>query len=417
MARNWGRCLGYVLLAVLLTGCWDRTEVEDQGYIITLGLDRGEGDQILVTARSAIIQAMPSGTLESYAQMSEPRLAAALLTAQGRTITEAIHVLNGGMTRRLDTRQLRGVVVGESLAREGLEPLVMELFRSPLARGSVLFIQARGRAFDLLKTNDPVGEVNPAKMSEGFVLQAKQLHLAPPVRMHHFVSRLAASGGDPFLPVLAVNADVLNGAQEPQRAAGASALPGELPRGGGNPVEFTGTAIFRRDRLRGFLNVDETQMLLALRGEMGKAYLSLPDPDVPDQSVTIRFQQENMPKYQASFQRGRPHVHVKIVFEGEVLAIPGGTDYVPPVARERLERAAARFAEQTIRNLLNKLNEWETDPVGFGHLFRGYFPSLRTWEQYDWSDHVKELQVTVEADMRIRRYGLYTGPDRIPRMR
>lgn len=163
----------------------------------------------------------------------------------------------------------------------------------------------------------------------------------------------------------------------------------------------------------GFLNVDETQMLLALRGEMGKAYVSFPEPGAPNQMVTMRFHQENMPKYRASFRRSRPHVEVRLLFEGEVLAIPGGTDYVRPEARERLEKAEARYAQRTMRGLLNKLHDWGADPVGFGQLFRGEFATWRDWEEYDWQKHVQDLEVDVTVDMRVHRYGLYTGPDRV----
>lgn len=63
--------------------------------------------------------------------------------------------------------------------------------------------------------------------------------------------------------------------------------------------------------------------------------------------------------------------------------------------------------------MLAKLAGWEADPIGFGHLYRGRFGSRAEWEQWDWDERVKELTVTVEAQMRVRRYGLISGPDRV----
>lgn len=402
-----------LMLALLLTGCWDRTELEDQAYVILLGLDRGDQGQIMLSAEVAIAQSLSAGILGAQATPGVPHLAVRLLTVQARTITQAITILNGGMTRRLDLRQLRAVVLGESLARAGVEPLIMELMRHSLARSSALLVQARGNAFDLLRALEPVGEVNPGRMADGLILQAKQIHLAPPVRMHHFLIRLAAPGGDPFLPVAAVNPWITEQAQEPRETTADSAIAGEMPRGGGNPVEFIGTAIFRRDRLAGFLNVDETQMLLALRGEMGKAYTTFTDPTIPDQPVTLRFHQENKPKYTATFRGEKPKVHVRLLFEGEVLAIPGGTDFAETAMRAKLEEASARYAEQTIQGLVAKFTQWETDPVGFGHHFRGKVATWKDWERYNWRQHLKDLRTDATVVMRIRRYGLITGPDRI----
>ena len=403
-----------ILLALLLTGCWDRSEIEDQAYVILLGLDRGDEGKIMVSTDLAITQSLSAGLLGARASAGPPHMAVRLLTVQAETITQAITTLNGGMSRRLDLRQLRGIVVGEELAREGLEPLLMELSRHSLARPSALLVQARGRAYDLLRLQEPVGEVNPGRMADGLILQAKQLHLAPPVRMHHFMLRLAAPGGDPYLPAAAVNPWITIPPQEPKEATATSAIAGDMPRGGGNPVEFIGTAIFRRDRLAGFLSVDETQMLLALRGEMGKAYTTFPDPTDPDKPVTLRFHQENKPTYKASFRGARPYVKVRIVFEGEVLAIPGGTDFVPPEMRQRLERASKKYAEETMARLLTRLHDWEADAVGFGHQFRGSVTTWPEWDRYDWPKHVKDLEVEVSVEMRIRRYGLITGPDRVP---
>jgi spore germination protein KC len=395
-----------LVVGALSGGCWDRTELEDQAFIIFMGIDRTPEGDLLVTAEVTQVQGVVHG---------QSKFAAKLLTARARTITEAIHVMNAGMSRQLTLRHLRGVLVGEALAREGLEPILMELMRSPVVRGTVWLAQARGRAFEIILKFTPVSEFNPGQATEGLILQTKRLHLAPPGRMQNFINRLAAPGGDPILPTEGLNQGVTGEGkgEEPRWGPGKSAKAGELPRGGGNPMELAGTAVFVRDRLVGFLTVDETQMLLALRGEMGKAYITFPDPLAPKRMVSMRFHQENKPMRKASFQGKRPYVRTHLLFEGEVLAIPGGVDYVPGPARVQLERAAEAHATNTIRQLLEKLRQWGADPVGYGFLFRGRFATWPEWEAYNWRSHVRDLKVDATVKMRIRRYGIYTGPDRV----
>lgn len=400
-------------LPLMLAGCWDRAEMEDMAYVITVGLDKGSRSRLMVTFGVAL----PAGTAGQGGRRGP---AVQFLTAEAETVDQALYILNGSTTRMLDLRHARAVMVGEALAREGLEPVLMELVRNPRIRESVSLIVARGRAFDVLVSQRPVVETNPAQTEEGFILQHKRLHLTLPIRMHHFVVRITTPGVDPMVAAAGINpsigreVDPATGIPRPQEPGGITdtALPGTLPRGGGNPVESVGTAIFRRDRLQGFLSVDETQMLLALRGEMGKAYISFPDPDHPEAPVTVRFHQENLPRYRAALSAVGPRVRVEMFFEGEVLAVPGGSDVTAPGARRRLERAAAAYAEQTANRLLGKLADWEADPVGFGLLYRGRFFSLADWEAYDWPSHVRRMKVEVRAEMRIRRYGTLTGGDR-----
>jgi spore germination protein KC len=400
-----------LLIAVLLGGCWDRSELEDQAYIVYMGVDK-EGEQLLVTVLVALTKAMAAGGQQS-AGVGAQQFGFQFLTARGYTIDEALTTLNSAVGRRLVLKHLRGVQLGEDLSRAGAEPVVMELFRSPVGRTTMIMSQARGRAFDVISHWRPFEEANPGRAPEAILLAAKQLHLYPPARMHHFISRLAAPGGDPFISAIAVNPGVSGAAEEPLQRSDGTAIAGQVPRGGGNPAEHAGAAVFRADQLVGFLTVEETQMLLALRGEMGKAYITFPDPREPRTKVTIRYQQENLPKYKAIYKGGKPHVNVVILFEGEVLAVPGGTDYVPGAERERLEKAAAGYAERRIAELLTKLTEWGADPVGFGNLFRSKFATWDAWLNYDWRERVPTLTVDASVKMRIRRYGLYTGPDRV----
>ncbi|HWH72561.1 MAG TPA: Ger(x)C family spore germination C-terminal domain-containing protein, partial [Candidatus Sulfotelmatobacter sp.] len=253
---------------------------------------------------------------------------------------------------------------------------------------------------------------NPARMAEGITLQSKQMHLAPPVLLHHFLNRLAGGGGDSYMPMIGINPGVESGAGMPEPAQSSTALPGHLPRAGGNPVEVVGTGVFRRDRLVGVLNVDETQMLLALRGKMGKTPLTVPDPVLPEEAVTMRLHQENFPKYQATLPQGRPHVDVHLLFEGEVLAVPSQVDYAEPRARQKLEAAGAAFASETANRMLEKLRDWQADPVGFGQLYRGRFPSWQAWHAFQWPSRVGDLEVRVTAELRVRRYGLVLGRTR-----
>lgn len=412
------RVAALLALALLFSGCWDRQELEDQAYIIFLGVDRTEDAQLLVSARVAQVQPLSSGVLGGTVEIQQVYPAAQYVSARAGTIVQAIHIMNGGMARRLDLRHLRTVFIGEAAGQAGIEPVVLELMRDPVARGTIALVQVRGRAADLLYPDAADGDVNPARKAEGYLLQGKSLHLAPPVRLQQFAMHMAAPGGDPFLPGVDLN-PAANDPTPPLPDGGqASALPGELPRTGGDILDAAGTAIYRHDRLAGFLNVDETQMLLALRGEMGKAYVTMPDPEQPDAMITLRLHQENVPHLQATLTTsGRPRVTVRILFEAEVLAAPGGTDYTRPDARQRLEQATGRFTEANMRRVLDRLRAWGADPVGFGHLFRGHFARWEEWEAFDWAKRVPDLQVEVAVDVRVRRYALTLGSDRLPSQR
>lgn len=390
------------LLCLLLTGCWDRIEIEDQIYVVSLGLDKGETEHYRVTARMAVFASHETGILGGRAGGAPP---SELLVVEADSVAQAVYVMNSSVSRRISMRHVRAILVGEALAREGLRDLLAELTRNPEIRATTSFHVARGSAFDVLRLAHWVGEFNPARVPEGILLVEKQLHMAPPTRLHHMINRTGARGIQPFASALAINRGV-TGEAGPSGAED-SARAGEMNRVAGNPVEIAGTAIFRETALAGFLTVDETQALLALRGEMGKAYVTIPDPFRPEQTLMVRFQQENLPKYRATLTPAGPRVHVRLIFEGEVLT--GMEDYRLVSVRHQVEDAARRHLDDQMRRVIAKLCEWRTDPVGFGLLFRNQFATWSDWDRYHWADQLGKLQVEVVSDMRVRRYGLTLG--------
>ncbi len=198
------------------------------------------------------------------------------------------------------------------------------------------------------------------------------------VRLQHVLTHLQTPGVGPIVPLAAVNPAALGQPADLPPLTGASLKAGEFPRSGGSPAEHAGTAVFRGDRLVGTITVDETAALLALRGEMGKVYNSLPDPLAPGHLLTLRIHQENIPQVRTAFVGGRPVVTVHMQVEGEILGAPAEADYTAPANKVKLEQdVAQRMQDEQFAPLIAKVyRQWGADPVGFGLLFRPRFVTV-----------------------------------------
>jgi spore germination protein KC len=328
---------------------------------------------------------------------------------RGPSLVAAIQLAQASLGRILTLHHLRLIGFGEAVAREGLEPVLSQLLRHNEIRMITGMAVIRGRSADGMAAFHPALDTNPFKVIEGKFLVQKRLHLTPPMAFLHFYSKESSSGGDGVMPLMAVNPLAEEPPGTPLPGVGKRSLfAGEFPRSGSNPVEFAGTAVFHGDRLAGFLTLDETVGLLALRGAMGKVYATVPNPREAGQWISIRFGQENKPQFRLSFVGGRPVVQAKLQLEGELLSAPGKTNFAIPENRRLLEQHIARYWEQEIYQPMIRqvYGEWGADPVGFGNLLRMRFPSHHAWLRYRWRDHVKELTVNVQVDMYIRRFGM-----------
>lgn len=407
--RRRAACLCLLCLAMLLGGCWNRTEIEDTAYIASIGVDAAESDY-LWSFRIVQAENLPLGMLSPPPTHGKGG-GTALIRVRATSLDSAVYMAQAGTHRILSLDQLRYVVFGEELARQGLGPVVEQLTDHYQVRPGVGVAVVMGTAYDAFSAFQPGGDLNQVKVNEGMLLVQKRLHMSAPIRLQHFFTRLLASGVDPIMPLNAINPHATAAPSGPLPSpVGRSLHAGEFPRNGGNPLETAGTAVFRADRLVGTLTVDETHWLLALRGEHGKTYGTLQDPKDPSKVITLRFGQENRPKYQTSFVQGRPVVHVKLQMDAEIVANTGETDYSSPENRRLLETAIDRRLQQQLPEMIAKIyGEWGADPVGFGLLFRRQFPTFKAWLAYDWSRHQRDLQFSVEQQLFIRRFGLSLG--------
>lgn len=400
------------MLALLLSGCWNRTEVEDTVFLASVGVDKAE-NEYLWTFRVTETEKLTMGMLTSTT--AQPgQLASGVITVRAVSLQQAVQLLQPGIMRIISMEHVRWIAFGEELARDGISPVLSQFLRHhQIRRGASVYV-VRGPAFKPFLNNKPVADMNPMKFFEGARLVQKRYHLAPPTQLHHLYARLASPGIDAFTAVVGVNEISKQPPGSELPAMGSRTLKaGETPRNGGNNVEFAGTAVFRGDKLAGILTVDETSALLALRGEMGKVYASVRAPEKRGTYLTFRLHQENKPEFRAFFRGNKPVVHAKLQFEVELLSAPVETDYSLPENRRRLERyLSERYADRILSDLIKKVyGEWEADPAGFGQLFRTRFPTFDAWLEYDWDSRVKDLQVTVKTDVVIRRFGLLFSGD------
>ena len=403
-----------ILLSLMLSGCWDMTEIEDSIYVASIGVDSAGDGEYIWTFRLIEAEKLVLGMLTSVPGR-EAGLVSGTLSVRAASLEQAVHMIQPSMARIISLEHVRWVAFGEELARKGIGPLLSQFLRNhQIRRGTGLYVFI-GDTVNGFRYNQPVADTNAIKFFETVRLVQKRFHLSPPLQMQHFYSRLMAPGLDPTLALVTVNFDAMKEPDGEIPPAGERSFKaGELPREGSNPVEFVGTAVFRGDRLAGMLNVDETQALLAMRGEMGKVYASVPDPREEGKVLTLRFHQENKPQFRVRFAGRRPVAHVKIQFEGEILSTPGKTDYTLAENRRILEQHINTFMEKSsfVPMLRRVYGEWGADPVGFGQLYRSRFATMDDWLAYRWPDHVKDMLITVEVDMFIRRFGLMLGnPD------
>jgi Ger(x)C family germination protein len=90
----------------LLSGCWDRVEIENRAFVVAMGIDKGEGENYAVTLSVPILN------------KESDEKPAFIKTAEGQTICEALKKLDAKNDKSLYYGQTKLIVLGTDILKE-----------------------------------------------------------------------------------------------------------------------------------------------------------------------------------------------------------------------------------------------------------------------------------------------------------
>lgn len=431
-----------LVLTPLLTGCWDRRELEELAFVLALGLDRAPRG-VQVSAMIAIPSKMAGGGGDGGGGggggIGEEDVVT-VSTVTAATIPEAANLLNSYLARAVSLEQAKVLVVGRDLAeQEGLVPFLDFLDRSRPIRATMAVVVSQGPAVELLSRLHPQVERDPHRFLEFLPLQDRETALIPhSARFNDLLAATENPGMDGIAYLIALRpqpgqrqqeGSTEEGARpggdagEGTAASGEAAGPprpeqwvaGNLPRRGGPNAEMAGAAIFREARMVGVATGQEMRVINLLRGDLRRAVLSVPDPLAPGQEVALEIRPGRLPMVRAEL--GGPHPRLTVIApqEATLLGVQSRIDYARDETRiARLAEATSALLEATAREVIRKAQtEWRADPFGFGLKVARLFPTYVDWREYDWRRRFPEAEVEVRIPVQIRRPGTRFDPPRI----
>lgn len=397
MPRQVLRRFGLLVLACTLVfsaGCWDRIEIEHRAFVMAIAVDRAKEEAPPAAGAEALPHRGGRGLRLTF-QISNPaQLAGGEQGGGGATragepfwnLTTTAPGLFPGI-REIATRvertpyfeHLQVIVLGEELARGGLEP-VMDFFRRDheIHRRAEVVV-AKGEASRVLEVKPSLQPLPAFYLSD--LIRAGELrtgHYAPSTDLTYLFQKLDA-GSSLVLPRVV-----------PQK----------------KEVKLAGGAVIRRGRLVGWLGEVEAEGLRFLTNKAKAGALAVTSPWGEDLEVfEISHARSSLVPQLAN---GRLSFRVITECEGSLAehhCLPKTTaaSYL-----EALNRAVARTIEREVTATVRKLQDFRADAAGFGQELERRYPRLWRRLKPRWEEEIfPNLPVTAEARVRIRLVGLH----------
>ncbi|MBC8545546.1 Ger(x)C family spore germination protein [Clostridiaceae bacterium NSJ-31] len=364
-------------LCLPLCGCMQAVRLNNRAIVQGIGIDLAE-DGYLVTLQ--IFDAKGGG---SQTAVDASKANSMTLQASGRTIAEAISAAELKQGKEIFYGQNKLIVVGEEVARQGLETIISFFNANPQSRPNVDIAMADGRAVDVMT----------AQISQGVL---------PVLSVKSLLENSRTSGRILRGQVLDVVDAIENG-----RLGTFMPILVKSGEGEEETVEVLGTALYRHSQLVGRADEPATRGLLWLRDDVKRTDLVVQHPKLGDVSLAVvRADTHIQPQIVDGVPhfvitcKTRSHINESIVTPENAALFQSITDL------ERMETDVIRAEME--RALELSLRDCGTDLLELANLLDKYQHEwfVANCERYDelLPQFTWELQVSSE----ITRYGLQT---------
>jgi spore germination protein len=130
------------------TGCYDRVEIENRAFVVSMGLDKAEEGYTL-TVTTALAQ-NGKGENDDKEEMKTRNVSA-------KTLTEAFHELDAKTGKRLYYGQAKLIVLGDALLAdaEKMKNVMSKLSRHPEIDRRIHVLATQGKASEILEAHAP----------------------------------------------------------------------------------------------------------------------------------------------------------------------------------------------------------------------------------------------------------------------
>lgn len=370
---------------VLVSGCWDNIELNDQAIQLSIGMDWTEQNTYLLSNQFARNAKSSDGELQSEEGFYTE-------TAEGKAPVQAMSVMESKVTRSINRGQRRSLIIGDKMARKGFRQIIDYLLRnaeSPLRMD--LIIVKDGQAVDMLKSKTPFGAQS---LREYYKLHQINFKTVDILLMSLIRNMNEGKHYGIFMPAV-------------EKVKGSTA--GE---DGGKEASyrFAGSAVLNNDtKLIGYLNEEETNNSLWIRKFPHRQVLTI---EAPDGTGTISAELNHMSsswrlKDAKHIREGELSILINLKSNVVIIENTSNMDLLNVKVLDEIQSEMQKEAEQQMKHLMVRYqDELKKDGFGVGdYLYRNH-PKQWRIVMDRWEKVFPKTDISFRVKLKMTRFGL-----------
>lgn len=396
------RLLFFFVMIFVLTGCWDREEIEDKSYVIGLGLDRSSKEgKIKVT----MLLANPEvGSMQGGGGSTEkPR---EIISFDANDFIAAKATANAVISRKVSYELLRIFVVSEDFARDKLFPSTFyDITKDKEIHQNSFLAVSKEKASEYFIHNRPKMETRPHKYYQYMINHGIENGLIPNSTLFRYL-QTAERGTDLYLAMYttAERQKHREIKQEDEYMAGGLDATGEL-----DDTQFIGSAVFKNGVMIDKLTGQETRIINILDDttNIKDILVNFPDPFSDNKKqFSARVSKTKNNKVRMNLKGAKPKIFITIPLEYEIMSNPSIVNFLKEKNRQILKQNIVKDIEDLNEKVLKKSQtQLKGVPYPLSFNARKYFGTIQEYKKFNWAKSYINADIQVKADVSIVDYG------------
>ncbi|MCU6795636.1 Ger(x)C family spore germination protein [Paenibacillus sp. WQ 127069] len=384
MSRTIRRLFAGGLFVLLLTGCWDRRELNELGILSGIAIDK-VGQQYQVSVQVVVPDEVSSRARKGSAPVT-------MYKATAPTLFEAFRKLTETSPRKIYTAHIRVLVLSEPIAKDGIAKVLDILVRNPESRIDYFVMVARKTSAEkVLKVLTPLDNIPAEALYHSLDTASKEWAPITKVTVDKLTDQLMSKGINPVLPGITISE---NGRSD--NKAEDIDPPVKL--------NYSGLAAFNNDKLIGWLSTNEGKGYNYIRNNVQSTVGNIKCPDGKMISLEIIHSHTDVKSFMEDVN---PHIEVQLKMDVNIGEVTCDIDLTEPKTVEKLQKEAERELETLMKKSVAVMQKkYKVDIFGFGQVIYNSNPKLWKSMEKDWDERFTDLKVLYKTKVNIRDIGM-----------
>lgn len=378
-----------VVLIINFTACLNPVSIDNCGYVVAIGADKGEEKTYLVTLE---LQRESAGTDQ------ENNGGAVILTIEAENLPQAVSKLSSSIAYSLNFTRTHIFVFGAKIAELGLIneflKIALDVFR---IRESALMLIAEDKAIDYIAGLAADDSANIAKLQDHLISNNNTTGKLAAINVARYFEAINGGRFDPVLPLGISDESIITDKKQNDNAS-----KGENPlkdaenknRTGGMQSITEGAALFNGGCMTERLSPYETQLLNIGRGDFKQGVIDFELKSGGTASIFFALKRR---KVRIDIGSDMPSAEIKLELNATIEFDP--SEKLAATWDEETRAALETFLETELLRVFEKCIAAGSDAMGFGREASMKFSYTSEWELYDWKSKYACLSAVFKVDL------------------